>query len=63
MSDDPDHDHDVNEVVRFPGSTPDDRDLAFEDRERDTFRMHFSGFQIGPDSLSLAIPETSGFWE
>lgn len=51
------------DVVKLPGQSTPDEEISFEDQERDTFCVHFRDFQLGHDSLSFAIPETSESWE
>ncbi len=60
---DHDDDHNDPDFVRFPEQASSDREFSFDDEERDTFCVHYRVFQLGQDSLTFAIPETSHVWD
>ena len=59
----PEGDPGDRDFLGFPSQPPCEHADPFEDVERDTFCVHFSGFRLGPDSLSFAIPERSHVWD
>ena len=56
---DPEGDPGDPDVVKLHDQPPHERELSFDDEERDTFCVHYRDFQLGQDSLSFAIPERS----
>jgi hypothetical protein len=58
----PEGDPDDWDFLGFPGQPPCEQADFFGDEERDTFCVHYSGFRLGLDSLSFAIPERSDVW-
>ena len=61
MPSNPDPDCGNPDLIKFQGPAPPERE--FIDEDRDTFCVHYRDFQLGQESLTFAIPETSHVWD